>query len=174
MLLSPTTTLTSLLAGSSTTSNLCKHPEARAGSEPATKGSKQTEAAPAEPAQALRVALLPHHTFNQAGKGLNSFISQTLSSSKHLITGIFATHCRPLSHSSPSWLYPAKCCRIRGPALHRDLQAHIPIPTLSLCQVRFSICPSTLLSAECPLLAGELCLMPCSLLICFPRPAQNL
>lgn len=78
MLLSSPTTLTSLLAGCSTTSNLCKYPQARAGSEPATKGSKQTEPAPAEPAQALRVALLPHHTFSQAGKELNSFISDCL------------------------------------------------------------------------------------------------
>lgn len=62
MLLSPTTTLTSLLAGSSTTSNLCKHPQARAGSEPATKGLQTNRASPSRASTAPQgsTAASPH------------------------------------------------------------------------------------------------------------------
>lgn len=92
------TGLTSLLAGCSTTSNLCKDPQARA---------RYSQRAPNEPdptqrTKALRVALLPHHTFSHAGKGLDLFISQTVSSSNHLITGIFAIYCRPLPYPTAS------------------------------------------------------------------------
>ena len=71
--------LTSLLARDSETSDLCRDPQARAGSEPDTvKQLQQTEPEPAEQTKALRAAPLPHHTFGQAGKGLDSFISQTV------------------------------------------------------------------------------------------------
>lgn len=95
-LLSSPTGFASLLGGCSTTSNRCRGLQARAGSEPGTVKGLQTEPDPAEQTKALRVALLPHHTFSQAEKGLDSFISQTVSNSNHLIMGTFAIYCRPL------------------------------------------------------------------------------
>lgn len=89
-----------LVAAQPQTSAQIRRPE-QGQSQTQLKASKHTEPDPAEQRKALRVALLPHHTFSQAGKGLHC-VSQTVSSSNHLIRGIFAVYCRPLPYSSPS------------------------------------------------------------------------